>query len=231
VTELLKEFMWIYQSKDNWIAAQEETRSIFNSIDILVSRFVYWGYASKKDVNSVSWSRKIWLNAWGTARDGGEIVPGPSWLSKWNNLAEEEECRTVCFGARNGAFLFPVKSQSGCMGMFDWREIWYEGWLTILTIINPEGGYSAYPLSGYCMENKLPCFDCDGVIVSLRTSTTPYDKVIADAAIAEKEICRSDMQFSPEELDVQVDQELEKPKIRCLLAGLATRNPKCNPEH
>jgi hypothetical protein len=79
------------------------------------------------------------------------------------------------------------------------------------------------------MENKLPYFDCDGVIVSLRTSTTPYDKVIADAAIAEKEICRSDMQLSPEELDVQVDQELEKPKIRCLLVGLATRNPNAIP--
>ena len=80
------------------------------------------------------------------------------------------------------------------------------------------------------MENKLPCFDCDGVIVSLRTSTTPYDKVIADAAIAEKEICRSGMQFSPEKLDVQVDQELEKPKIRCLLVELATRNPNAIPK-
>ena len=80
------------------------------------------------------------------------------------------------------------------------------------------------------MENKLPYFDCDGVIVSLRTNITPYDKVIADAATADKDIFRSEMHFSPEELDVQVDQELEKPKIRCLLVVHATRNPNAIPK-
>ena len=88
----------------------------------------------------------------------------------------------------------------------------------------------ACTLYGFCMENKIPSLDCEGIIVTLPTSTTPYKKIITDAAATHTDIFRYNMGFSQEELDLKIHEELAEPKIRCLFVGFATRDPKAIPK-